>query len=69
MYHLMRSKGVEKWIQELNAGRLREPLAYIAKVQVDNIAKAQVDNIARHRINDLTESALRKKVGVLYAFS
>ena len=34
VYHLMRSKCVEKWIQELTTGRLREPLAYVAKVQV-----------------------------------
>ena len=30
----MRSKGVEEWIQELTTGRLREPLAYVAKIQV-----------------------------------
>ena len=34
MFHLMRSKGLEKWIQEQHSGRVREPLAYIAKVQV-----------------------------------
>ena len=34
VYHLMRSKIVEKWIQENTSGRLREPLAYVAKVQV-----------------------------------
>ena len=32
----MRSKGVEKWIHELTTGRLREPLAYVAKVQVNS---------------------------------
>ena len=30
----MRSKSVEKWIHEHTSGRLREPLAYVAKVQV-----------------------------------
>ena len=33
VFHLMRSKGLEKWIQEQHSGRVREPLAYIAKVQ------------------------------------
>ena len=33
MFHLMRSKGLEKWIQEQHSGRVREPLCYVAKVQ------------------------------------
>ena len=31
----MRSKSVEKWIHENTSGRLREPLAYVAKCQVE----------------------------------
>ena len=33
MFHLMRSKGLEKWIQEQHSGRVREPLIYVAKIQ------------------------------------
>ena len=33
VFHLMRSKGLEKWIQEQHSGRVREPLMYVAKVQ------------------------------------
>ena len=29
----MRSKGLEKWIQEQHSGRVREPLIYVAKIQ------------------------------------
>ena len=33
VFHLMRSKGLEKWIQEQHSGRVREPLSYVGKVQ------------------------------------
>ena len=33
MFHLMRSKGLEKWIHEQHSGRVREPLSYVGKVQ------------------------------------
>merc|ERR1719195_2099038 len=33
VFHLMRSKGLEKWILEQHSGRVREPLVYVAKVQ------------------------------------
>ena len=32
VFHLMRSKGLEKWILEQHSGRVREPLVYVAKV-------------------------------------
>ena len=33
VFHLMRSKGLEKWIHEQHSGRVREPLSYVGKVQ------------------------------------
>ena len=53
VFHLMRSKGLEKWIQEQHSGRVREPLNYIAKAN-SNIyitTGSQLDgNLHRKRI-------------------